>query len=190
MKMNLLLSISSMYLYMILFMSIMILTIPSKLKNIHPLMIGMIMFIYSILVSMNLNLFNKTSIYSLIMFLIIIGGFMILFLYFNSFAINNKMNFSNKLIKLMMYKIMMTIMMIYLLMKKMNLFNLMLFLNKMLMEMMNLNMHYNLPKLNIYLIYTKFNNLTLFCMIYLLYTLIIVIKIIIFIKPKAIRQMN
>uniref|UniRef100_A0AB38ZLF3 NADH dehydrogenase subunit 6 n=1 Tax=Andricus sp. TaxID=3022421 RepID=A0AB38ZLF3_9HYME len=161
-----------------------------SLKNLHPLILGLSMLCYSILVSLNLNMFNKSSIYSMMMFLIIIGGFLILFLYFNSFAINNKMIFNNNLMMMFLLKISLINMLLLLIIYKNNLFNMILFLNNKLMEMYSswkLNFINN--ETNINMIYLKFYYLTLFLMIYLLYTLIIIVKIIFFLNPKSMRQL-
>uniref|UniRef100_A0AB38ZLG7 NADH dehydrogenase subunit 6 n=1 Tax=Latuspina sp. TaxID=3138292 RepID=A0AB38ZLG7_9HYME len=161
------------------------------MKNLHPLILGLIMLMYSIIISLNLNIFNKSSIYSMMMYLIIIGGFLILFMYFNSFAINNKMIFNINLLIKSIYNILLINMLILLIMYKNNLFNMILFLNMKLLEMMSfMNMSFHLNEDNIDLIYMKFNNLTLFLMIYLLYTLIIIVKIIYYLNPKSVRQLN
>nr|UZI00093.1 NADH dehydrogenase subunit 6 [Andricus sp. 1 CYS-2022a] len=191
MKMMMLMKFFKIYLFLAIFIiSMSILLMSLSLKNMHPLILGMLMLFYSILISLNLNMFNKSSIYSTMMFLIIIGGFLILFLYFNSFAINNKMIFNKNLMMMFSYKILLINMLLMLIMHKNNLFNMMLFLNSKLLEMLSilkLNFIYN--EMNINMIYLKFYYLTLFLMIYLLFTLIIIAKIIFFLNPKSMRQL-
>nr|QKW88336.1 NADH dehydrogenase subunit 6 [Trichagalma acutissimae] len=191
MKMLVILKFFKMYFFMlILLISFMILLTSFLMKNLHPLILGLIMLTYSIMISLNLNIFNKSSIYSMMMFLIIIGGFLILFMYFNSFAINNKMIFNNNLWIKFIYNMFLIHMLIMMIIYKNNLFNMILFLNVKLMELMSI-MNYNFlnNENNINLIYMKFYNLTLFLMIYLLYTLIIIVKIIFYLNPKSIRQL-
>nr|UZT67599.1 NADH dehydrogenase subunit 6 [Saphonecrus sp. ZJUH 20220015] len=179
------------FIYMIIIMMMLIL-LSSNFKNLHPLMLGSMMFIYSIFISLILNMFNKSNLYSMLMFLILIGGFLIMFLYFNSFAINNKMMFNMNMFYLLIMKSLILLLMILIISYKNNLFNMILFLNNKILEMkslinMNLNMNNNN---NINMLYMKFKNLLTFSLIYLLYTLIIIMKIIFFTNPKFLRKLN
>lgn len=191
MKILILVNFLKIYLFLIIFIwAINILLIPIKIKNLHPLILGLIILIYSILISLNLNIFNKSRIYSIIIFLIIVGGFLILFLYFNRFAINNKIIINiNSLIRFL-YKILLINILILIIIYKNNLFNIILFLNIKLLEIFPIiKINFIINETNIDLIYLKFYNLTLFLIIYLLYTLIIIVKIIFYLNPKSIRQL-
>nr|YP_010560303.1 NADH dehydrogenase subunit 6 [Dryocosmus liui]UEE83323.1 NADH dehydrogenase subunit 6 [Dryocosmus liui] len=160
------------------------------MKVLHPLVLGVIMLFFSIMISINLNIFNKSSIYSMMMFLIIIGGFLILFMYFNSFALNNKMILNNNMLIKSIYNVFLISLMTWLIIYKNNLFNMILFLNQKLFELMPImKMNFYKNETNINLIYMKFYYLTLFLMIYLLYTLIIIVKIIYYLNPKSMRQL-
>nr|YP_009130788.1 NADH dehydrogenase subunit 6 [Ibalia leucospoides]AIK21704.1 NADH dehydrogenase subunit 6 [Ibalia leucospoides] len=179
------------YKYIIMMMMMMILLLlPTNYMSINnPLIMNLILLIYSILVSMIINIFNKSSMYSFMTYLIVIGGFLILFLYMNSFAINNKMTFNLILFYLFTYKIFMMMLLFIVLMMKMDKFNMILFMNSKLLETLNMNNNIFLSNDNIKFIYSKFYLLTLFGMIYLFYMLIIIVKIIFFNIPKSLRQM-
>ena len=177
------------FIILIIIITIIILLIPSYLKNIHPLFIGRILLLYSILITSNLNLFNKNHLYSIITYLIIVGGLLILFLYFNRFAINNKIIFNNNIILIYFYKIILIIIIIILFIYKLNLINLFLFVNNSIIEINPLINNIKTNNNNIKLIYLKFNILTIFRIIYLLYSLIIIVKLIFSSKPKSLRKL-
>nr|ACY09474.1 NADH dehydrogenase subunit 6 [Aphidius gifuensis] len=84
--------------YLNLFMFIIIL-IPSNLISFHPLIFSLMLTFYIILMSLVMNLINSNYWYSYILFLIMIGGLMILFMYFTSIASDNLMNFNLNFIK-------------------------------------------------------------------------------------------
>nr|UZT67498.1 NADH dehydrogenase subunit 6 [Trybliographa sp. ZJUH 20220008] len=176
--------------YILLIIFIMLLLIPGNFKGVHPLMMGSVMLSVSIVVSLNMNIFNKSSIYSMIMYLIVIGGFLILFLYFNSFAINNKVMFSMGVNVLYLYKCFMLMMLFFLVFIKINNFNMLIFINNKILETLNLLGMINLKNnKDLNLVYFKFSVLVMFGMFYLLYVLILVVKILFFYNPKSIRQM-
>lgn len=92
-----------------IFFLIFLIIIPLNNKFINPLSINLIIIFITISISIFLNIINKTNWFSILIFLIIIGGIIILFLYLNRFAINefsflNNLflkNFKNKLIFLL-----------------------------------------------------------------------------------------
>nr|AYW52191.1 NADH dehydrogenase subunit 6 [Lamiinae sp. 1 ACP-2013] len=63
----------------------------------HPLSLGLILLFQTILVTLITGLMNLNFWYSYIMFLIMIGGMLILFIYMTSVASNEKFKFSMKL---------------------------------------------------------------------------------------------
>nr|QGA74012.1 NADH dehydrogenase subunit 6 [Phratora sp. N57] len=63
----------------------------------HPLSLGMILLTYTILVSLLTGMMNYNYWFSYILFLIMIGGMLILFIYMTSIASNEKFKFSSKL---------------------------------------------------------------------------------------------
>nr|YP_009536179.1 NADH dehydrogenase subunit 6 [Nemorilla maculosa]AYM35210.1 NADH dehydrogenase subunit 6 [Nemorilla maculosa] len=140
----------------------------------HPLAMGLMLLIQTTLISFTSGLISKTFWFSYILFLVFLGGMLVLFIYITSLASNEMFSFS---IKLMMISTLMFIMMIMILlmidknllinyknleMKSIN------NLNSYIMEnSLSLNKLYNYPT----------NMLTIMLMIYLLITLIAVVKI-------------
>nr|UZT67565.1 NADH dehydrogenase subunit 6 [Oberthuerella sharkeyi] len=172
-----------------MFIMTMILFLPLSLKNIHPLVMGWSLLMYSILISLNMNIFNINNLYSFLMYLIMIGGFLILFLYFNSFAINNKIIIKIDWIKMFMFNTFFIVIMMTLFIYNINFFNVILFCINKLYESISFNYSLNLSKMKMYLLYIKLFYLTLFMLFYLLYTLLIITKMIYFNNPKSLRQL-
>nr|YP_009441705.1 NADH dehydrogenase subunit 6 [Hydrochus carinatus]AOY39237.1 NADH dehydrogenase subunit 6 [Hydrochus carinatus] len=143
----------------------------------HPMSMGFILLIQTILISLITGLFNYNWWFSYILFIIMIGGMMVLFIYMTSIASNEKFKFS--------YKI--------------TIFNILilpgfLFMNDYLIELKN-NNSFNMENMNnINIMLNKFlclpSNMIMFMMIiYLLITLIAIVKIA-NIKKGPLRQMN
>nr|YP_009726138.1 NADH dehydrogenase subunit 6 [Aenasius arizonensis]QHR84899.1 NADH dehydrogenase subunit 6 [Aenasius arizonensis] len=87
-------------------------------NNIHPMIMGSLLLFFSIFTSLNLSMFFNNNWFSFISFLIIIGGMMIIFMYFTSFIMNMmtslKMNYiKNIMIKFSMSLIVFFMMLIY-----------------------------------------------------------------------------
>nr|ARH54179.1 NADH dehydrogenase subunit 6 [Chrysomela populi] len=136
----------------------------------HPLSLGMILLMQTIMTSLLTGMLNTNYWFSYILFLIMIGGMLILFIYMTSIASNEKFKFSYKLI--MMFMLFMTIIMIMLLMDyyyfnmKMN-----------LSDQLNQNNLNNFKlSMNKYMNYPQ-NLIMLMMIMYLLITLIMVVKI-------------
>nr|UFZ13827.1 NADH dehydrogenase subunit 6 [Neochauliodes digitiformis] len=137
----------------------------------HPLAMGLILLIQTILISLITGFMLQTFWFSYILFLILLGGMLVLFIYMTSLASNELFSFSMKslLMNFIIMMFMMTIMMIYI--PYNNLLNL------------------DMTKFNNYSLYTENNiellklynfptmNLTLMLVSYLFLTLIIVVKI-------------
>nr|QEL51254.1 NADH dehydrogenase subunit 6 [Carabus arvensis] len=160
------------YLFLILNLSM---TIIFMFLN-HPMSMGLILLIQTILISLMSGIFSYTYWFSYILFLVMIGGMLVLFIYMTSLASNEMFKFSTKL-SLIMLTFMSMLTMMYLIMDYMMLnpifknSNLMEFFNNM-MFLNNENM-YTLNK-----IYNKPNNMiTLMLVNYLFLTLIAVVKI-------------
>nr|AXS66598.1 NADH dehydrogenase subunit 6 [Curculionoidea sp. 24 KM-2017] len=66
----------------------------------HPLSISILLFIQTILVSLISGVMNNNFWFSYILFLILIGGLMILFIYMTSIASNEKFHFSPELLSI------------------------------------------------------------------------------------------
>nr|YP_009251322.1 NADH dehydrogenase subunit 6 [Hapsodrilus ignifer]AIQ80119.1 NADH dehydrogenase subunit 6 [Hapsodrilus ignifer] len=68
----------------------------------HPLSMGLILLIQTTLVAMITGLVSHNLWFSYILFMIMIGGMLVLFIYMTSVASNEKFMFSNKLVMGMM----------------------------------------------------------------------------------------
>nr|YP_009040594.1 NADH dehydrogenase subunit 6 [Dastarcus helophoroides]AHG24988.1 NADH dehydrogenase subunit 6 [Dastarcus helophoroides] len=148
----------------------------------HPLSMGMILLIQTLLISITSGMFNLNFWYSYIILLIMVGGMLILFIYMTSIASNEKFKFSNKLMYLM------TMMFIMLNMLMLNYDKMMIYI-----KFNNYDFLKFIDNNNIYYSMIKYYNLPLnfimlMIIIYLLITLIAVVKIT-NIKNGPLRQM-
>nr|YP_010714883.1 NADH dehydrogenase subunit 6 [Cladiscus yunnanus]WDE20697.1 NADH dehydrogenase subunit 6 [Cladiscus yunnanus] len=148
----------------------------------HPMSLGFILLLQTLNCSLIINLLNYNFWFSYILFLIMIGGMLILFIYMTSIASNEKFMFSNILLSL--FLMMMMMFFIIILMDNF-IFNLnfinseTLMLNKTFNFSMNMNKYFSFP--NFFMFYIT--------IIYLLITLIAVVKISNF-NLGPLRQMN
>nr|YP_009519797.1 NADH dehydrogenase subunit 6 [Trichogramma japonicum]AOM68230.1 NADH dehydrogenase subunit 6 [Trichogramma japonicum] len=187
---------------MILMYSMMIMLISSLLnltincisaynKNLHPMIFGSMLLMMSIFTSMNMNTFNDSTMFSFIMFLIVIGGMMILFLYFMSFISNMKMMMKFMYLKMIPIKFLLVIMfIIFMLLNKNNFLNWFYSFNE-INTMMNLNNN-DLFKNNINCMYMYMYLKmipTIIMMIYLFLCLTLIVKMFIN-KKMSMRMMN
>nr|WKU84115.1 NADH dehydrogenase subunit 6 [Rhinoprosopa nasuta] len=141
----------------------------------HPLSMGMMLLIQTIMICCISGLMTKSFWFSYILFLIFIGGMLVLFIYVTSLASNEMFIFSTKMLMLMMINFfILMILMIFL--DKMilitnslnNEMNSISYLNSYIMEnSLNLNKLYNYPT----------NMMTILLINYLLITLIATVKI-------------
>nr|ARH53737.1 NADH dehydrogenase subunit 6 [Blethisa multipunctata] len=160
--------------YMFLILNLMM-TIIFLFLN-HPLSMGLILLIQTILISLISGMFSYSYWFSYILFLVMLGGMLVLFIYMTSLASNEMFNFSVKLSTLIMclmcIMITMYLMIDYMILNP-------LFKNSNMLEFFNEIMflkNENLTTLN--MIYNKPNNLiTLMLVNYLFLTLIAVVKI-------------
>nr|ARH54010.1 NADH dehydrogenase subunit 6 [Stomis pumicatus] len=142
----------------------------------HPLSMGFILLIQTLLISLMSGLFSYSYWFSYILFLVMVGGMLILFIYMTSLASNEMFNFSIKMLTfiiLMMLLMMMTLLMLdYMMINP-------LFKNSNMLEMINnMMMMKNENLLSLNMIYNKPNNIiTLMLINYLFLTLIAVVKI-------------
>nr|APX39480.1 NADH dehydrogenase subunit 6 [Chrysolina polita] len=136
----------------------------------HPMSLGLILLIQTILVSLLTGLMNFNFWFSYILFLIMIGGMLILFLYMTSVASNEKFNFSYKLLYLIFFYINLIILLMF-----SDQFNYSLFMNIIDMTNQNYIKNYNLM-MNKYMNFPN-NFIIYMMMIYLFFTLIMVMKI-------------
>nr|AFN27602.1 NADH dehydrogenase subunit 6 [Diadromus collaris] len=150
-----------------------IMMLPSKLNNFHPIMLLLILIILTIMISLKINFMFKSWI-PLILFLIMIGGLMIIFMYITSLSNNELFNFNLKLLLINMMKIMpIMFLMIYLtFLFKVTIMN----FN---FESFNLN-NFMLMKnqMNMNIMYKEMNNKSsYFIMLYLYFSMICIMNI-------------
>nr|YP_009995256.1 NADH dehydrogenase subunit 6 [Ochthebius puncticollis]QNP09646.1 NADH dehydrogenase subunit 6 [Ochthebius puncticollis] len=132
----------------------------------HPISMGTMLLLQTILISLITGMLNFNYWFSYILFLIMVGGMLVLFIYMTSIASNEKFKFNTKLF--MMFFIMMMLIMI---MSYTDLF----------INIMN-NFNFNFMNKENYLMLSKFynkpSNLIMFMIIiYLFITLIAIVKI-------------
>lgn len=153
--------------------------------NLHPVTIILSLLIYRLLICFNLSLWKSNFIYSIILFLIIIRGLLIIFLYFSSLISNEQNNF--KLNKFLLLRMSLNILFLLILIKKI-LFN---FNKKYIYNEIILFLKFNeISFQNILNLYEyPFNNITIISMLYLLISLFTIIKIC-SIKSTTIRKIN
>nr|ALO76321.1 NADH deshydrogenase subunit 6 [Omalisus fontisbellaquei] len=132
----------------------------------HPLSMGMILLMQTTLISLVTGLMSNHFWFSYIMFLIMIGGMLILFIYMTSIASNEKFNFSPKIMSIIII-ICTSMMMIYLIKDPYNYYY---------MNTINPSNYTNEMMLNKYLNFPS-NLVFTSMMIYLLMTMIAVVKI-------------
>nr|YP_009995516.1 NADH dehydrogenase subunit 6 [Ochthebius viridis]QNP09971.1 NADH dehydrogenase subunit 6 [Ochthebius viridis] len=134
---------------------------------IHPLSMGMILLMQTIIITLITGFMNFNYWFSYILFLIMIGGMLVLFIYMTSVASNEKFKINNKIIIMTMIMMFITMFMMF-------------FYDKYLI--MNNNFNNFIIDNNNYFMLSKFynnpSNYIMFLMIiYLFITLIAVVKI-------------
>nr|YP_010895077.1 NADH dehydrogenase subunit 6 [Cyphipelta rufocyanea]WJW73603.1 NADH dehydrogenase subunit 6 [Cyphipelta rufocyanea] len=141
----------------------------------HPLSMGMMLLIQTILICCITGLMTKSFWFSYILFLIFVGGMLVLFIYVTSLASNEMFSLSMKMILTTMISLFLLIM-ISMFMDKM------IFtpnnLNNEMMSIININSFMEENSLNLNKLYNYPNNMiTILLINYLLITLIATIKI-------------
>nr|YP_009441666.1 NADH dehydrogenase subunit 6 [Byturus ochraceus]AOY39185.1 NADH dehydrogenase subunit 6 [Byturus ochraceus] len=136
----------------------------------HPLSMGCNLLIQTMIVSLIIGLININFWYSYILFLVFIGGMLVLFIYMTSIASNEKFHLNMKL--MMMLLLMMSCMIIMMLIDNFYLSQFMLnhemnMLNSISIENLSMNKYLNMPNSFIYIL----------IIFYLLITMIAVVKI-------------
>nr|QVY57867.1 NADH dehydrogenase subunit 6 [Trissolcus japonicus] len=171
---------------MIYLIILMILIMPFNFKFMNPLMININIIIFTIFMSIYLNYLNKSNWFSMLIFLVMIGGMMILFLYLNSFAINENSSLNSFFLKNLELK-MMTIFLLNLIVN--NSFYMNFFMKNIILENFKMKI-YLMNEQTIILIFSKsLNMMLIFMIIYLLINLM-VITYICMSKKSSMRKMN
>nr|YP_009913602.1 NADH dehydrogenase subunit 6 [Monochamus alternatus alternatus]AFZ40842.1 NADH dehydrogenase subunit 6 [Monochamus alternatus]QLM01488.1 NADH dehydrogenase subunit 6 [Monochamus alternatus alternatus]QWM97282.1 NADH dehydrogenase subunit 6 [Monochamus alternatus] len=135
----------------------------------HPLSLGLILLFQTTLIALITGLMNYNYWFSYIIFLVMIGGMLILFIYMTSVASNEKFKFSYKLMSILTILFCMLFLLMFL---DSYYFNLIL-TNDLINQ--NFNMNFKLS-MNKFLMWPM-NLLFTLIIIYLLITLIMVVKI-------------
>nr|UFZ12758.1 NADH dehydrogenase subunit 6 [Sialis jiyuni] len=140
----------------------------------HPLAMGFCLLIQTILISLITGMIIQTFWFSYILFLIMLGGMLVLFIYMTTLASNEMFSFNNNL---MIYILMILIIMMMTMIDK-NMWN----INNSYIDMLNTNNNYFIMNMEnsmeLMKLYNKPTmNMTLILINYLLLTLIIIVKI-------------
>nr|QXG19170.1 NADH dehydrogenase subunit 6 [Drosophila busckii] len=145
------------------------------LNMIHPLAMGLTLLIQTVLICLLTGLMAKSFWFSYVLFLIFLGGMLVLFIYVTSLASNEMFNLSIKLTLFSLLMLFMMLMISFLIDKNSLMFfslnNEMENISNMLTYLpenaLSMNKLYNLPT----------NFITILLMNYLLITLIVIVKI-------------
>nr|YP_010894843.1 NADH dehydrogenase subunit 6 [Amiota nagatai]WJW73356.1 NADH dehydrogenase subunit 6 [Amiota nagatai] len=145
------------------------------INMIHPLSMGLMLLIQTLLICLLTGLMTKNFWYSYILFLIFMGGLLVLFIYVTSLASNEMFNLSLKLTLLSMIILFILLLMSLIIDKPTFMF----FLNNNEMETINNDYSYFLENsLSLNKLYNYPTNfITILLMNYLLITLIVIVKI-------------
>nr|QXG19651.1 NADH dehydrogenase subunit 6 [Scaptodrosophila lebanonensis] len=145
------------------------------MNMIHPLAMGLTLLIQTVLICLTCGLMTKTFWYSYILFLVFLGGMLVLFIYVTSLASNEMFNLSIKLTMFSLISIIL-MMMISLIIDKTSISNM--FMNNEMLSIINIKSYFSENSLSLNKLYNFPTNLiTILLMNYLLITLIVVVKI-------------
>nr|UYC28642.1 NADH dehydrogenase subunit 6 [Pieris rapae] len=143
----------------------------------HPLSMGLMIITQTLILSLILGMYINTYWFSYILFLVFLGGLLVLFIYVSSIASNEMMNFSFKM--KLFFLLMINMMMILSILKMKNYFNFIdNFINNEMNEMTNYFLFFNENKIKLSKLYNSQTFLMIMMIIiYLFITLIAIIKI-------------
>nr|YP_009122434.1 NADH dehydrogenase subunit 6 [Pieris canidia]AJH66207.1 NADH dehydrogenase subunit 6 [Pieris canidia]UBD06917.1 NADH dehydrogenase subunit 6 [Pieris canidia] len=143
----------------------------------HPLSMGLMIITQTLILSLILGMYINTYWFSYILFLVFLGGLLVLFIYVSSIASNEMMNFSFKM--KLFFLLMMNMMIILSILKMKNYFNFNdNFINNEMNEMTNCFLFFNENKIKLSKLYNSQTFLMIMMIIiYLFITLIAIIKI-------------
>nr|AHA52485.1 NADH dehydrogenase subunit 6 [Capitonius sp. QL-2013] len=183
---NLLLEYKYIFIMILDIVMFVIMLIPSNFLKFHPFMLSLILGFYTIVLVLKLNILNNNYWYSYLLFLLMIGGVMILILYLTSISNNElfKMNF--KFIIYFFFKVfLMIISMIYMI-NIMGLFNFNInFISLEISQMIIFFDEYFMK--NLYMVMDL--NLSIYLIIYLL--ILLILSVLICLKNfLPLRQLN
>lgn len=151
----------------------------------HPIIIIIFLLLYSCLICLNISIWKSNYIYSIILFLIIISGLLIIFLYFSSLISNEQIKF--KFNNFLFYSFILNFLILITFILNSNYYLLIKYPYKEINLINNLNIKIFQNILNLY--EYPLNNLTIITIFYLLLSLFIIIKIC-SIKSLSLRKIN
>nr|YP_010894999.1 NADH dehydrogenase subunit 6 [Austalis copiosa]WJW73512.1 NADH dehydrogenase subunit 6 [Austalis copiosa] len=141
----------------------------------HPLSMGFMLLIQTVMVCCISGLMTKTFWFSYILFLIFIGGMLVLFIYMTSLASNEMFSLSMKMTLISIFSLFMLTIMIFFMDKTLLTFN---SINNEMNSITNLNSYILENNLNLIKLYNYPSNMiTILLINYLLITMIASIKI-------------
>nr|ANJ01480.1 NADH dehydrogenase subunit 6 [Propylea sp. HSL-2016] len=137
----------------------------------HPLSLGLIILIHTILTCLNLGLLSLNFWYAYILILVMIGGLLVIFIYMTSIASNEKFKFNKNM--MIIISTFLLIMLLMIIMK-----NDYLYYNNLNNELlMNLNFKYNIKMSMSKFINFPNSNMFIMIIFYLLIAMIAIVKI-------------
>nr|YP_010627192.1 NADH dehydrogenase subunit 6 [Eristalinus euzonus]WBK26909.1 NADH dehydrogenase subunit 6 [Eristalinus euzonus] len=141
----------------------------------HPLSMGLMLLIQTVMVSCLTGLMTKSFWFSYILFLIMVGGMLVLFIYMTSLASNEMFALSMKMTIISIMSLMLLMFMIFFMDKMLMTFN---SLNNEMNMISNMNSYISENSLNLIKLYNyPTNMITILLINYLLITMIASIKI-------------
>lgn len=172
------------FIYLKFFIIIIIFIILYILINnyIHPIYLLILTIIYRGIICFIISSWSYNFIYSIILFLIIISGILIIFLYFSSLISNDQTKFSINIP--LIFRFFINIIILFFIIKYFN-YPTYIFEETLLSPQLNNNTFNNI----IYIFSYPYRNITIICILYLLLTLFTIIKIC-SIKPSTLRKLN
>lgn len=163
---------------------ILIIYILSTNNNLHPITLIIFLLLYTSIVCLIISIWKDNFIFSIIIFLIIIRGILIIFLYFSSLISNEQFKFSINFFSLrrIIFNI---IILLYL--SPLFISNLSSSYPMDIKPLYNINqsLFNNITKIYLY----PYNNLTIICILFLLISLFLIIKIC-SIKSSSLRKIS
>lgn len=164
---------------------ILIIFILSRNNNLHPITLIIFLLFYTSITCLIISIWKDNFIFSIIIFLIIIRGLLIIFLYFSSLISNEQFKFSINLFSIVII-ILNIIILLYL--SPLFLSNLSSSLQPIEtkpLSNINQSLFNNIIKIYLY----PYNNLTIICILFLLISLFLIIKIC-SIKSSSLRKIS
>jgi len=169
---------------LIIILIILIIIFIFTIKILHPIIIIILLVLYNIITCIIIAKWAQNFIYSIILFLIIIRGLLIIFLYFSRLISNEQNNFNFKPLIIINFILNLIYISFYYLFN-FNKYPTFIFIENIHINYLNSNIFQNIIHIYSY----PFNNLTLICIFYLLITLLIIIKIC-SIKSSSLRKLK